>query len=224
MPLKDKNKRRNYMIKYYQEHRKKCPECGKLISDKSLKCHSCSQKGKKNHEWKGGICLDMEEWRKNYRKNPEVKKRNTQDNKKWIQNNPEKKRAQRLAHKNIKIPIGQLCEFCNNELAVHRHHGDYSKPLEVKFLCIKCHIKYHTFKRKINEWHNMVVTGLVGGLTHTIPDGRTNDIKWVRGRLDLWEAFGRCVYALSVGNSYESDEKELKEIAKYGYKKENENK
>lgn len=41
----------------------------------------------------------------------------------------------------IKIPKGQLCESCNKNLAKERHHEDYNKPLEVKFLCIKCHKK-----------------------------------------------------------------------------------
>ena len=71
---------------------------------------------------------------------------------------------------------------------------------------------------KIKEWHNLVVKGLVNGLTHTIKDGRTNDINWVRKRLELWESFARCVYALEIGQTFEYDEKNLKEIAKEGYK------
>ena len=74
-------------------------------------------------------------------------------------------------------------------------------------------------KKLISKWHGMVVTEIVNGLTHTIPDGRCHDINWVKGRLNLWEAFGRCVYALSVGNSYESDERDLKQISEEGYKK-----
>ncbi len=72
---------------------------------------------------------------------------------------------------------------------------------------------------KIKEWHNLVVQGLNNGLTHTIWDGRREDINWVRGRLQLWEAFGRCVMNLETEQNYEYVEKELKEIAKHGYKK-----
>lgn len=74
-------------------------------------------------------------------------------------------------------------------------------------------------KKLISKWHNMIVTGLVNGLTHTIPDGRQKDINWVRSRGILWEAFGRCVMALEWGNSYEFDERDLKEISEEGYKK-----
>lgn len=74
-------------------------------------------------------------------------------------------------------------------------------------------------KKLINEWHNMVVTGLVNGLTHTIWDERREDINWVRKRLTLWESFGRCMYSLHNNQSYEMDEKDLKEVSKEGYKK-----
>ena len=47
----------------------------------------------------------------------------------------------------IKIPKGQICEECNINKALERHHEDYKKPLEVKFLCLECHNK----KRRIYD-------------------------------------------------------------------------
>lgn len=35
------------------------------------------------------------------------------------------------------------CVFCGTE-KVHGHHRDYSKPLEVVWLCPKCHTRLHT--------------------------------------------------------------------------------
>jgi hypothetical protein len=35
------------------------------------------------------------------------------------------------------------CEICSNIKEVSKHHGDYSKPLEVSFLCRVCHTKEH---------------------------------------------------------------------------------
>jgi hypothetical protein len=55
--------------------------------------------------------------------------------------NPEKEKARRQAFDNIDIPEGQLCEECHISLATERHHPDYTKPLEVKFLCTRCNRK-----------------------------------------------------------------------------------
>lgn len=32
-----------------------------------------------------------------------------------------------------------LCEGCNKEKKLTGHHKDYSKPLEVEWLCYECH-------------------------------------------------------------------------------------
>jgi hypothetical protein len=31
------------------------------------------------------------------------------------------------------------CERCNRQRKIHGHHPDYSKPLEVEWLCVHCH-------------------------------------------------------------------------------------
>lgn len=37
----------------------------------------------------------------------------------------------------------RTCEDCHVKPADHRHHEDYSKPLEVVYLCRACHHKRH---------------------------------------------------------------------------------
>lgn len=52
---------------------------------------------------------------------------------------PEKFAAQKAARI---IPM-KPCEKCGTTIKVHRHHDDYSKPLEVRFLCPFHHREYH---------------------------------------------------------------------------------
>ena len=92
--------------------------------------------------------------RKWEKKNPEKVKANQ---KKWKKENkgyhneynkkyngsPQVK-ARNMANNKIKIPKGMLCQNCHLVPAVEKHHPDYSKPLDILFVCKKCHTKLHT--------------------------------------------------------------------------------
>lgn len=46
-----------------------------------------------------------------------------------------------------------ICENCNTEKdkrLIHGHHSDYSKPLEVMWLCHKCHVEWHLHNKPLN--------------------------------------------------------------------------
>lgn len=42
----------------------------------------------------------------------------------------------------IKKP--EKCSNCHKEREIQEHHSDYSKPLEVVWVCVECHAKLHT--------------------------------------------------------------------------------
>jgi len=65
--------------------------------------------------------------------------------KKQMAEHPEK----RLAHSRVAYAVrtGKLvkqpCERCGASKLVQAHHDDYSKPLEVRWLCFPCHRIHH---------------------------------------------------------------------------------
>jgi hypothetical protein len=69
----------------------------------------------------------------------------TAKNRKWQEKNPEK----RAAHKQVEWALGsrrlvrQPCERCGSSEGVHAHHDDYSRPLEVMWLCRAHHKERH---------------------------------------------------------------------------------
>jgi len=102
--------------------------------------------------------------RKEYLK--EYQKKNAEKIKAQIkiyQNTPEAKENRRISkaqynllHKNRykarytitgMLQRGKLkrkpCEKCSTTESIHAHHDDYNKPLEIRWLCAKCHREWH---------------------------------------------------------------------------------
>jgi len=68
----------------------------------------------------------------------------------WKNKFPEKYRARNIVNAAIRDKKLKAlpCERCGCALMVQAHHEDYSKPLDVTWLCTKCHGQRH---REINE-------------------------------------------------------------------------
>ena len=63
---------------------------------------------------------------------------------------PEKSTAHNKLSRAIKKGLVKrlaFCEICQSQQHVHAHHDDYSKPLEVRWLCSSCHRKHHAANR-----------------------------------------------------------------------------
>jgi ribosomal protein S27AE len=147
---------------------KKCFKCGKVKSldefykhprmkDGHLgKCKECTKKDvaedrinnpeklKARDKKRNGLPHRVKE-RKKYAQSPQGKKAKSKATKKWTEKNPLKKAVYRIFKSAIKT--GRLkrqpCEKCGSTIRVHGHHDDYYKPLEVRWLCSKCHAKLH---------------------------------------------------------------------------------
>ena len=121
-------------------HLNKCKKCAKKDVADRIKIKE------KDFNW---VLSERKRHRQKSRKyREEGKKYKKSDYKKWLLQNPEKKKA----HMEVKNALrsGRMhrhpCCICGNK--AHAHHEDYSKPLEVIWLCPKHHGERHV---QINE-------------------------------------------------------------------------
>jgi len=139
---------------------KYCYKCGKtkekeeFYKNKSKRdglateCKCCDKKRKQTTSYK----FKKAKTDKKYSLSLNGKKIKNKACKKWQQKNRFKYNAQIIHNyylkiNNIKKPCN--CSHCNKEENLDAHHFDYSKPLEVVWLCRQCHIDLHADKLKI---------------------------------------------------------------------------
>jgi hypothetical protein len=82
--------------------------------------------------------------RKAYIKTPEGKKAKAKANLAWLRRNRDKMAAHNATSRAILkgTLVRQPCEVCGNEKS-EAHHDDYSKPLDVRWLCSNHHRMVH---------------------------------------------------------------------------------
>lgn len=130
MPYKDLEKRKEYHREYIKKWSAKNLEKRRQITRKSMQ--------KWRDENPEVAALKMREWRKNN------KERHLEFIKNYKRNNPNKATAHLIVKDAIRVGIMKRkpCEVCGKENA-HAHHEDYSKPLNVIWLCQKHHSERH---------------------------------------------------------------------------------
>jgi len=91
------------------------------------------------------ILKKVKEYQKGYFQTEAGKAVRIRATRKWKKQNPEKEKACTTANNAIKASIikRQPCEVCGAIENVHKHHDDYSKPLEVRWLCCQHHFEHH---------------------------------------------------------------------------------
>jgi ribosomal protein S27AE len=147
---------------------KTCFKCGELkplrefyahpkMRDGTLnKCKVCAKKDAANHykqiaqdpHWVAKERLRQRKKERRRRSEGLVEAYPSRDMSSWRKLNPEK--AQAYNRVNYAIRYGKLlkqpCEVCGCS-KVQAHHDDYSRPLDVRWLCVKHHNEHHVKQR-----------------------------------------------------------------------------
>lgn len=118
----------------YPGNRKSCTVCGEIksldefyrtkdaFSGRHSYCKECEKKGRRGSKKRLEFArLDQIKNRIKYQARREVK---------------------------MALTVGKLCrpnncEKCQSGLRLNAHHDDYSKPLDVRWLCTSCHYRVH---------------------------------------------------------------------------------
>jgi len=149
-------------------HQKECFKCkeikpleefyqhGRMASQRLNKCKECTKadvrlnRAKKLEQYRQydrgrAMRPDRVEARLEYRKTEQGKQVKRKADEKYYQRCPEKYKARVTLNNAVrdgKISKPSTCA-CGRSGRIEAHHEDYSKPLEVSWLCVPCHKQAH---------------------------------------------------------------------------------
>lgn len=123
---------------FYQNHGYLQPYC-KTCSKARTKAYRLTPEGRLT-----GRKTNHKRYLKN-KSDPEWRKRQDLRHRRWMKRHPEKPRAHNTLCRAVKhgLIIPQPCEMCGHS-PVEAHHDDYSKPLQVRWLCNAHHRAIHS--------------------------------------------------------------------------------
>lgn len=105
-------------------------------------CKQCTKERIRKHRSENDHVREYD--RQRFYSHPGRRERTAKTSREWRQKNPEAYKAHYAVSNAIRS--GKLekkpCEECGGT-DVHAHHEDYSKPLDVKWLCVRHHALLH---------------------------------------------------------------------------------
>lgn len=122
--MTEKEKRTQYMKEWRIKNREKYKEYQRVYQKEYY------------HKHKEKIKMQVKQWQL---ENPDKRAKYC---KKYRQKYPGRYKAMEILNHAIErkgLAKPQFCSRCGGNGTVHGHHEDYSKPLDVEWLCAKCH-------------------------------------------------------------------------------------
>jgi len=150
--LKEKELSEFYKHPQMQDgHVNKCKECNKVDVRvnyiKNISHYSAYEK-------KRAMIPHRVQARELYQKTDTGKKSMRKSRKKYQDNYPNAYKTKIITGSAIrggKIIRPDICEECPSSLGIEGHHDDYNKPLEVRWLCCRCHHLWHKTNTPLNR-------------------------------------------------------------------------
>lgn len=138
---------------------KQCFKCGetkplseyyrhKQMADGHLnKCKDCARKDVRSHRFEN--VEKVRAYDRERSKAPQSVARRKSYGERYNKDNRERRHAHmQLGNALRDGKIGRKpCAFCRSEKDLEAHHHDYSKPLDVTWLCTPCHRRFHALER-----------------------------------------------------------------------------
>ena len=122
-----------------------CNRCG---VDKELVAYSPFKRGSQGVHGTCKACRNVEAGAKYREANPKKhgpRRSSYSYTRGWRARNPEQARANDLVAKHLKRGslVAGPCARCGKAGKVQAHHEDYSRPLDIVWLCYECHLEVH---------------------------------------------------------------------------------
>lgn len=136
---------------FYESNKSTCSEClrARAIAYRRANLEQVKEYDRNRPNHAERVELNKERYRRVVA-SPESRKAYFEHQKLWRFRNTPKRKAHIEVGNALRSGklIRQPCERCGAEENIHAHHEDYSRPLDVNWLCVPCHAQRH---REINE-------------------------------------------------------------------------